>query len=145
MLRLLLSSVLTILLLASSTLSAAAQDIGAGDQAEFRRIIAEQIAAFNADDGNRAFGFAAPVIQQIFQNPDNFMSMVKKGYAPVYRQQSFSFGEVTTEFMGKPTQRVTIVDVNGKLWTALYSLEKQPDGTWKISGCTLVQTPAADA
>lgn len=143
--RIILWSVVAALMLAWFSMDSGAQDIAAADRTEFQRIISEQIEAFHADDGGKAFGYAAPVIRQMFQNPDNFMSMVKKGYPQVYRQQSFTFGEVTTEMMGRPTQRVTIVDVNGKIWTALYSLEKQPDGTWKISGCSLVQVPAADA
>jgi hypothetical protein len=121
-----------------------AQDVSAADKSEFQHIISEQIAAFNADDGPRAYAQAAPMIKRLFPTPDVFMNMVRNGYAPVYRQKSFKFGEVTTEFHGQPTQRVTIVDVNGKLWTALYSFEKQPDGSWKINGCTLVETPGAD-
>jgi len=118
--------------------------VGDAETAMFRQIISEQIAAFNADDGNKAWSFAAPLIKQLFPTPDVFMSMVKKGYQPVYRQQSFQFGEVT-ETAGRPTQHVTIVDVNGKVWTALYTMERQPDGTWKISGCILVQMPGVGA
>ena len=121
-----------------------AEEFSAADRSDFQRIVGEQIAAFNADDGKRAYGLAAPLIQRMFPTSDIFMTMVKQGYAPVYRQRSFTFGEVTKEFMDKPTQRVTIVDLKGKIWTALYSFERQPDGTWRISGCTLVETPAAD-
>ncbi len=71
--------------------------------------------------------------------------MVKKGYPPVYRRQSHSFGRVGNEMGGAPTQHVTIVDLNGKAWTALYAMERQPDGSWKIIGCQLVETPGADA
>ena len=69
------------------------------------------------------------------------MSMVRQGYQPVYRQKSFTFGEITDND-GRLIQHVTIVDANGKLWTALYTMQKQPDGTWKISGCALVEVPA---
>src|SRR3954470_20734542 len=71
-----------------------AQQLGDADTAAFRRIISDQIAAFNADDGAKAWSYAAPSIKQIFPTPDVFMSMVKKGYQPVYRQKSFSFGEI---------------------------------------------------
>lgn len=114
------------------------------DSAEFQRIIASQIAAFNADDGAAAFTHAAPLIQNMFGGPDAFMAMVKKGYAPVYRQQSYAFEAVTDEMAGRPTQRVKILDARGKTWIALYAFEKQPDGAWKIAGCTLVEVPGAD-
>ena len=120
-----------------------AQD--APDVAEFQRIISEQIAAFNADDGAKAYSYAAPSIQRNFPTPEIFMGMVAKGYAPVYRQRSFAFGETATDPVGRPAQHVTIIDVNGKAWTALYSMEKQPDGSWKIVGCMLVEMPGADA
>ena len=130
---------LLVLMIAATTLPARAE-VGDAESTMFRQIISDQIAAFNADDGAKAWSFAAPSIQQLFPTPDVFMSMVKKGYQPVYRQQSFEFGEVT-ETAGRPTQHVTIVDVNGKVWTALYTMQKQPDGSWKISGCILVQVP----
>jgi hypothetical protein len=117
----------------------------ASDGDEFQRLVSEQIAAFNADDGARAYSYAAPMIQRMFSTPDMFMAMVKRGYQPVYRQRSYDFAETTTDSAGRPAQAVTIVDVNGKVWTALYTFERQPDGTWKISGCTLLEAPGADA
>ena len=121
-----------------------AQSASDADAASFRQIISEQIAAFNTDDGGKAWSYAAPSIQQIFPTPDIFMSMVKNGYQPVYRQKSISFGEITGN-ADRPVQHVTIVDMNGKLWEALYTMQKQPDGTWKISGCILVQVPGVGA
>ena len=122
-----------------------AQGISDTEAAEFQRTITSQLNAFTADDGAAAYGFAAPNIQRLFPTPEAFMSMVQKGYAPVYRRQSYSFGRIGNEMGGQPTQHVTIVDANGKAWTALYAMERQPDGSWKISGCSLVEAPAADA
>jgi hypothetical protein len=34
---------------------------------------------------------------------------------------------------------VQLTDEAGDTWLALYTLEKQPDGSWLISGCTLVK------
>ena len=114
------------------------------DAAAFRQIITDQIAAFNADDGAKAWSYAAPSIKQIFPTPDVFMSMVKNGYQPVYRQKSFAFGEIK-QSGDRPVQEVTIVDREGNVWTALYTMQKQPDGTWKISGCTLAKVPGVNA
>ncbi len=73
------------------------------------------------------------------------MDMVRKGYQPVYRPQNFTFGDITSESLGRPTQRVTIIDANGKAWIALYTFEKQPDGSWKIVGCVLVESEGGEA
>jgi hypothetical protein len=134
---------LLVLGLLMPNLAARANEISRADQSAFQQIINDQIAAFNADDGLRAYSHAAPVIKQLFPSPDIFMSMVRQGYQPVYRQKSFSFGEVMDD-MGRPAQEVTIVDVNGQTWTAIYSFERQANGSWKISGCRLVRVPGAD-
>ena len=67
------------------------------------------------------------------------MALVKRGYPQVYRPEKFTFGPVTDEMRGQPTQRVTIVDGKGKVWTALYGFEKQEDGSWKINGVMTVE------
>ena len=66
------------------------------------------------------------------------MSMVRNGYAPVYRHKSFEFGESKTDG-GWITQRVHIIDANGEAWEALYTLEQQADGSYKITGCSLLK------
>lgn len=124
---------------------AQAQDVSPTEAQEFQRIIAAQIDAFRADDGARAYSYAAPLIQKAFPTPDVFMAMVKNGYAPVYRPRSYSFGQITDEMRDRPTQRVNIIDANGRAWIALYAFEKQPDGSWKIIGCALVESQGGEA
>jgi hypothetical protein len=125
--------------------AAAAQELTEADRQEFQRVIAGQIEAFRADDAPAAYGYAAPAIKKIFPSPEIFMEMVRNGYRPVYRPRSFEFGDITGEMNGRPTQRVTIIDANGKAWIALYAFEKQPDGSWKIVGCSLVESQGGEA
>ncbi len=127
------------------SLSAFADGVGPTEQAEFQRIIAAQIAAFRADDGKAAYDFAAPVVRKIFTTPETFMAMVKQGYPQVYRPRSFNFTETLTDPYGRPAQKVTIVGPGGKTYAALYSMEKQPDGTWRIAACTLIEVPGLNA
>lgn len=134
-----------ILALFAAHLPLSAQGVTDAEATEFQRIITSQLNAFNADDGAAAYAFAAPSIRRLFPSPEIFLSMVKRGYPPVYRQRSYSFGRIGNEMGGRPTQHVTIIDANGKAWTALYAMERQPDGAWKISACSLVEAPAADA
>lgn len=108
--------------------------------ADFQRIISAQIEAFARDDGTAAFTYASPGIRSKFQTPDRFMQMVRSGYAPVYRPKSVTFGRVSTEFGGRPTQHVVFVDQSGRVWTALYAFERQPDGGWKIDGVAFTET-----
>ena len=140
-----LRSILAIVLWGFMSAASLADSISATDKAEFQRIITAQITAFRADDGPAAYDFAAPVVRNIFPTPEIFMAMVKQGYPQVYRPQSFNFTEALIDPMGRPAQKMTVVGPDGKAYIALYSMEKQPDGTWRISGCTLLEIPGLDA
>jgi hypothetical protein len=140
-----LRSVLAVVLLAFMSMAAFAKSISATEKTEFQRIIAAQISAFRADDGPTAYSFAAPIVRNIFPTPEIFMSMVKRGYPQVYRPKSFNFTDALIDAMGRPAQKMLVVGPDGKTYEALYSMEKQPDGTWRISGCTLLEIPGLDA
>ncbi|MBR0737504.1 DUF4864 domain-containing protein [Bradyrhizobium liaoningense] len=105
-------------------------------------VIRAQEQAFARDDAAAAYSHAAPAIKEIFPAPDIFMSMVQNGYAPVYRHKSFEFGDSKIEG-GWIAQRVHIVDANGDAWVALYTLEQQADGSYKITGCSLLKAGQA--
>ena len=60
-------------------------------QSAFESIISRQIEAFRTGDNDAAFSFAAPALQRLFQTPDNFIAMVKRGYSAVYAPRRFSF------------------------------------------------------
>ncbi len=110
----------------------------ADDVAAAQKVIRSQVEAFSRDDAQAAYSHAAPAIQEMLPQADMFMAMVRGSYAPVYRHKSFEFGEARAAD-GKVAQRVRIVDAEGVPWEALYTLELQPDGGVKISGCTLLK------
>jgi hypothetical protein len=114
-----------------------ADDIGAAQD-----VIRSQEQAFAHDDAKAAYSYAAPAIRQMFPEAGIFMFMVQHSYGPVYRHKSFEFGEVRAED-GRIAQRVHIIDTDGKPWEALYTLEQQDDGSFKIIGCMLLK--AGDA
>ncbi len=115
----------------SGVLAYAGEDIAAGQS-----VIQSQEEAFGRDDAAAAYTFAAPSIKSWYRTPETFMSMVRNGYAPVYRHRSFEFGEAFV-LDGKIKQQVHIIDADGVAWEALYTLEPQTDGTLKISSCVL--------
>jgi len=107
------------------------------DRAAIRAAIAGQIEAFRAADAVRAYSFATPAIQAIFGNPRVFMRMVRQSYRPVYRPRSFTF-EAIREGDGRTIQPVRVIGPEGRAVVALYVMEQQPDGAWKIAGVRLV-------
>lgn len=114
----------------------AAEPPGETDSAAIREVIDRQIAAFRRDDGETAFSFAAPSIRHMFGTVENFMDMVRGGYRPVYRPQTYRFGAIAI-MDGMIVQKVHIVGPDGRAVTAFYIMEQQPDGTWRIAGCSL--------
>jgi hypothetical protein len=120
----------------------AAPACAANDVATAQGIITSQVEAFGRDDAATAYSYAAPAIQGMFPQPDIFLSMVQRNYAPVYRHKSFEFGQAQVAD-GKIAQRVHILDADGEAWEALYTLEQQPDGSLKIIGCVLIKAGQA--
>src|ERR1700754_1599955 len=114
----------------------------AADVAAAQNVIRSQEQAFARGDAAAAYSYAAPALQEIFPHAEIFMQMVQQGYAPVYRHQSFEFGEAKVSD-GHVAQRVQIVDEKGEAWEALYTLEQQPDGSLKITGCSLLKAGQA--
>lgn len=125
------------LLLLLALLIGAGAPARADDIAAAQKIIRSQVEAFGRDDGAAAWSHAAPAIRELFPQ-DAFMAMVRGSYAPIYRHRSFEFGEARAAD-GRIAQRVRIVDADGVPWEALYTLELQPDGSLKISTCTLLK------
>ncbi len=126
-----------VLALGFATPSLADGPVSPADQAAIQALIANQIDAFRHDDGAAAYADAAPALHDYFPSVDAFMAMVKNGYQPVYRPQSVTFGQVVQGDTG-PMQKVYVTGPDGKDYVAIYSLQQQPDGSWKISGCSLV-------
>ena len=106
------------------------------DKAQFRHIISDQMAAFRAGDAAAAFGFASPALQAKFGSAAMFMEMVRDGYQPVYRPKAVDFGTVVDRPQG-PEQQVFVTAPDGGRYLAHYMMERQPDGSWRISGCYL--------
>ncbi len=79
----------------------------------------------------------------MFPDPSAFYGMVKQSYGALVHPRSTHF-EPTVTADGGAVQHVTVVDADGVVWTAVYSLEKV-DGHWAISGCTLVKSPETSA
>ena len=115
--------------------------------AAIRRVIENQVAAFRAEDGAVAFGYAAPDIQAQFGAADGFMAMVKAHYRPVYTARTVDFSGLARAIQEEPEmriQRVHLVDDRGTGHQARYIMQKQPDGSWKIAGCHLLQSALID-
>jgi Domain of unknown function (DUF4864) len=132
----------TAILLVTLLLALSSPAFAADDVATAQAVITSQAEAFSRDDAAAAYSYAAPAIHEMFPQADIFMSMVQNAYTPVYRHKSFEFGEARVAG-DEVAQRVHIVDANGEAWEALYTLERQADGSFKIIGCVLIKAGQA--
>ena len=132
---------LTLLLGAVTAFSTAR---GADADPQARALIQRQLDAFANDDAAGAYALASPGIRSIFTDSATFMEMVRTQYAPVYRHRSAQFGAFLLDG-DEASQVLTIVDDNNEVWTAIYKLARQPDGSWLINGCLLIKSKATEA
>jgi hypothetical protein len=112
----------------------AAQEVSAADAKAVRGVIEAQLAAFAADDADKAFSYAAPGIRAMFVTAERFLAMVRQGYPVVYRPASVTF--LKPEWIDrKLIQRVQMTDGAGAPWMVVYELERQADRSWRIAAC----------
>ena len=103
------------------------------DDSEARSVIQDQLEAFKSGDMARAYSHAAPNIRTIFPSVESFMQMVTRGYPMVNDPADYRFGR-SIQSGGALHQEVIITDRSGRLWQAIYMLQRQPDGSLKIIG-----------
>ncbi len=106
------------------------------DSRAFATVIESQIAAFARDDADAAFALASPDIRRTFMTAERFMQMVRSSFQPVYRPRTYSFGDPAL-VGGIPVQPVRVIGPDGRGVVALYRMERQSDGRWRIAGVTL--------
>jgi hypothetical protein len=110
----------------------------ATDRTAIRTVIERQLDAFRRDDATSAFAFASPAIQARFGTPEEFLTAVKTFYEPVYRPRRTGGFTNLYVIAGQLTQPMLLVGPDGEFVVALYAMQKQPNGEWKILGCSLI-------
>jgi hypothetical protein len=110
--------------------------LSVAEWAEIRTVVGAQLAALKAGDGDRAFGYASPGIRAQLGNAAGFMQMVREGYVALVtaRYTEFLDGAVID---GVVIQPLRLVAPDDTVQVALYTMQKLPDGGWRIAGCAL--------
>ena len=110
----------------------------AAHRAPLRADLERPLEAVRRHDGPAAFAFASEEIKALFGTPERFMAMVREGYGAIYAPRGFAFGEARAED-GRVRQIVEFDGLDGDGIVALYDMERQPDGSFKIAGVDLVR------
>ena len=109
----------------------------AGDRTTIQDVIGRQLEAFKRDDAAGAYAFAAPNVRASFPDPEVFMTMVRRGYPPVYRPREAEFSELGLRD-GAVVQEVELVGPDGRPVLALYTMVRDAAGGWAIAACVLI-------
>jgi hypothetical protein len=114
------------------------------DWTEIKRIIAAQREALVSGDGERAFSFAAPSIRNHFGDVATFMRMVQQSYRALLdaRYVEFLDGAVIA---GDVVQPLRLVLPDGTVMVAIYGMQRQADGAWRISACVIAPSTVRSA
>jgi hypothetical protein len=110
--------------------------VPAKDWTAIRKVIGDQLTALKAGDGARAMAYAAPGIREQFGTPDNFMRMVRDGYSALLTAHRTQFLEGAV-VEGVIVQPLRLVLPDETVLVALYQMQKQDDGQWRIAGCLI--------
>jgi len=111
---------------------------------EIKRIIASQREALVNGDGERAFSFAAPSIRRQFGDVETFMRMVQQGYAALLDARYVEFLEGAV-IGGEIVQPLRLVLPDGTVMVAIYGLQRQESGAWRISSCVIAPSTVRSA
>jgi hypothetical protein len=115
---------------------AAETKLAKADWQAIRKVISQQLVALRSGDDDRAFSLASPGIQAQFGNAHIFMAMVRGAYSPllVARYTEFLEGAVIDGIVIQPLR---LIAPDNTVQVALYTLEKQGKGRWRINGCRI--------
>jgi len=117
----------------------AESSLRAAEWTTIRQVIGDQLKAFKAEDGRKAMSFASPGIREQFGTPENFLAMVHHAYEALIsaRYTEFLDGAVVDGIVVQPLR---LIAPDNSVLVALYTMEKEKDGRWKIAGCVLAPT-----
>ncbi len=130
---------LFLLLLISVVNGAAAEAMHPSDVQAIRIVIQSQLDAFEEDDAVKAFDLAAASTRVELGDAENFLRLIKEKYPPIYRHRLaiFSAPEMVD---GYALQIVRLTDRDNLVWLAVYRMQRETDGNWKVEGCRLLET-----
>lgn len=117
----------------------AIDDITTADAIAIHQVVQSQLDALSNDDAASAFDLATSEKRMLIGSPDNFLRLIREEYNPIYRYQRaiFSRPEVVD---GDAAQMVRVTDGYGRVWVAIFWMQQENDGNWRIDGCQLLET-----
>jgi hypothetical protein len=109
------------------------------DAKAIQTVVQSQLNAFAEDDAARAFALATAETRSLIGSADDFLRMIKEEYEPIYRHRRAIYSDPEV-IDGNTIQMVRVTDRDNHVWVAIFKMQREADGNWKIDGCQLLQT-----
>ena len=107
---------------------------------QVRKVILAQVQAMADNDAERMFETTTPRVRAAVGSSGRFLSMMLGAYPMVYQPSAMNFHPPHRKSDGA-FQLVEIMDRDDHSWLAVFILERQPDASWRISGCAVTENP----
>lgn len=117
----------------------AADEITQEDKIAIHAVVQSQLDALAQDDADTAFALATADSRNRLGDPDTFLRIIKEHFTPIYRHQRALFS-APEMIAGHMVQIVRLTDGDNSVWLAVYQMQREMDGNWKIEGCKLLET-----
>ncbi|MCR6673915.1 DUF4864 domain-containing protein [Devosia ginsengisoli] len=116
-----------------------APGVAQGEPAPWQAVVSGQIAAFRAQDGAAALGFAGQGFRMQFAGePEMFdEAIAAAGYGAIGESRTHSFGAFNRISETAVLQVVTFVGADQLLYEAVYQLADEPDEGWRVQGVVM--------
>jgi hypothetical protein len=113
--------------------------VNPSDAVAIHAVVQRQLSALLSDDEAGAFDAASADARAFFGSASNFLQAMKTYYSPIYRHRYAHFSKART--VGKLIlQPVRVTASDSSVWLAVYRMEREAGGNWKIDGCQLLPT-----
>jgi hypothetical protein len=105
-----------------------------------RAVISAHLEALGQDDAITAYEHLAPNVREVFPTAAVFLKVVQHHYTPLYhvRYVEFRDGFETGNNIVVP---VYVINEDDLTAIAIYGLQQQADGAWRITTCNLAGAP----
>jgi hypothetical protein len=123
---------------ASMQMKARADTLTGPDVQLVQAVVSAQLKAFSNEDAEAAFAAATPEVRKSIGDPSRFLDLVRGNYPMVYHPAGFAFLAPQVEH-DQVLQAVALRDADDKTWIALFTLERQPDHSWRIGACIVAE------
>jgi hypothetical protein len=123
---------------ASLQLKARADTLTGPDVQQVQQVVTAQLKAFSNEDADAAFAVATPEVRKSVGDPSRFLALVRGNYPMVHHPAGFAFLQPQVD-KDQVLQAVALRDDEDKTWIALFTLERQPDNSWRIGACIVAE------